>query len=54
MAHTSLRSLAGEFNTRSAVVPTSEHYKLFLELLERVFSAGYTATQFAAAIRVGS
>jgi hypothetical protein len=52
MVRNTLHALAEEFNTRSAAPPTSEHYKLFLELLDRVFSAGYSATQFAAAIRV--
>ncbi|MEI6001370.1 hypothetical protein H3V53_30670 [Paraburkholderia bengalensis] len=54
MVHAKLRSLAEEFNTRSAALPTIEHYTLFRELLERVFSAGYTAVQFAAAIRRGT
>jgi hypothetical protein len=51
MAHTTLHSLANEFKIRSASLPTSEQYKLFLELLDRVFSAGYTSMQFASALR---
>lgn len=52
MARTTLHSLADEFKIRSASLPTSEQNKLFLEVLERVFAAGYTAMQFASAIRV--